>query len=155
MNPQTKEEISSTVLLLFSAFICFFSYGLSVGSITSPGPGFFPFYLGASLGLFALDTLTRTLVRKRRAADTPPPVRSDINWKNILFTVVVLFAYPVLLYTLGFALSTFLFMALFLRVISGERWPIVLGMGGAVAAVFYLMFQYWLQIQFPVGFFRL
>ena len=155
MEHNTKEKISSIALLLFSVFICFFSYKLSVGSITSPGPGFFPFYLGIILGLFSLDTLARTIVRKQLATDGIETVHTDINWKNILFTIIVLFSYPFLLYILGFLVSTFLFTALFLRFITPQRWSIVLGMGGAVAVVFYFVFHYWLQIQFPSGLFGL
>jgi putative tricarboxylic transport membrane protein len=156
MDHNKKEQISSIFLLLFSIFICFFSYKLSIGSINSPGAGFFPFYLGIILGLLSINNFTKAIkaiAHTKIAIETIKTLDTDINWKNIIFTVVVLFSYPLLLDILGFSVSTFLFIALFLRFIEPQRWLVVLGMGGAVAIVFYFVFQYWLKIQFPSGIF--
>jgi putative tricarboxylic transport membrane protein len=153
MDNKKKEQISSIFLLLFSVFICFFSYKLSIGSINSPGAGFFPFYLGIILGLLSIRNFTKAVAQGMTAIETIKTLDTDINWKNIIFTVVVLFSYPVMLNIFGFLVSTFLFTSLFLRFINPQRWLVVLGMGGAVAIIFYFVFQYWLKIQFPSGIF--
>lgn len=153
MDHNKKEQISSIFFLLFSVFICFFSYKLSIGSIKNPGAGFFPFYLGIILGLLSINNFAKAIAQTKKAVETIMTLDTDINWKNIIFTVVVLFSYPLLLDILGFLLSTFLFTVLFLRFINPQRWLVVLGMGGAVAIIFYFVFQYWLKIQFPSGIF--
>jgi hypothetical protein len=153
MDPHKKEQISSIFLFLFSAFICFFSYKLSIGSIHNPNAGFFPFYLGIILGLLSISNFSKAVARKKPAIETIKTLDTDINWKNIMITVVVLFSYPLLLKILGFPVSTFLFTVIFLRFINPQRWWVVFGAGGAVAIIFYFVFQYWLQIQFPSGIF--
>ena len=153
MDQNKKEQVSSLFLFLFSVFICFFSFNLSIGSIHNPGGGFFPFYLGIILGLLSIKHFTKAIARKKPAIETIKTLDAGINWKNIIVTCVVLFCYPLLLGILGFPVSTFLFTALFLRFIEPQRWPVVLGTGGAVTIVFYFVFQYWLKIQFPSGIF--
>ncbi len=153
MDANRKEQISSLFLLLFSLFIGFASYKLSIGSITSPDAGFFPFYLSAILAGLSIRNFTKTIAKRQLAAEPSAPADCGINWKNIIVTVAVLFSYPLLLDSIGFALSTFLFAAFFLRCINPQRWPVVLGTAGAVAAVFYFVFRYWLKIQFPPGIF--
>ena len=153
MDRNRKEQVSSLFLFLFSVLICFFSYKLSIGSIHNPGGGFFPFYLGIILGLLSIGHFAKAIARKRPAIVTVKTLGPGINWKNIIITVVALFSYPLLLGILGFPVSTFLFTALFLRFIEPKRWAVVLGTGGAVAVISYLVFQYWLKIQFPSGVF--
>ena len=153
MDHNKKEQVSSIFLFLFSAFICFFSFKLSIGSIHNPGGGFFPFYLGIILGLLSIKNFTKAIAQRKSAIKTIKTSDAGINWKNIIVTCVVLFCYPLLLGLLGFPVSTFLFTALFLRFIEPQRWSVVLGTGGAVTIVFYFVFQYWLKIQFPSGIF--
>jgi putative tricarboxylic transport membrane protein len=153
MDDNKMEQISSILLLLFSVFICFFSYKLSIGSVRNPNAGFFPFYLGITLGLLSINNFMRAIAQTKKSIDTIKTLHNDISWKNIIFTIFVLFSYPLLLETFGFLVSTFLFIALFLRFIEPQRWLIILGVGGAVAIIFYFVFQYWLKIQFPLGIF--
>jgi putative tricarboxylic transport membrane protein len=153
MDSNKKEQISSIFLLLFSAFICFFSYQISIGSLRSPGSGFFPFFLAAILGLLSIMNFSKAILRRRRAVGKEKTLENGINWKNIILVLVGLFLYPILLSLLGFLLVTFIFTAFFLRFIEPQKWPVVLGMGGGIAIIFYLIFQYWLKIQFPSGIF--
>jgi hypothetical protein len=153
MDPTKKEKISSLFLLLFSAFICFFSYQLSIGSLKSPSGGFFPFYLGIILGLLSIHNFIKAMAKTKKEARAIKTSDDGIHWKNIILTVVVLFLYPLLLGTLGFPISTFIFTAFFLRFIGLQRWWIVLGTGGIVAIICYFVFYYWLKIQFPPGIF--
>ena len=151
MDQNKKELLSSLVLILFSAFFCFFSYQISLGSLRAPGTGFFPFYLGATLCLLSVMNFTRAVVQRKRAAGKAETLEAGINWKNIIIVLVALFSYPLLLDILGFLPVTFIFTACFLRFIEPQRWPVVLGLGAGVAVISYLIFQYWLKIQFPTG----
>ncbi len=154
MDHNKKEEISSIFWLLFSVFICFFSYKLSIGSLRKPSSGFLPFYMGIILGFLSIGNFTKAIVQRKIAIEKIRTLDTDINWKNIIITVVVLFSFPLLLNILGFLASTFVFISFFLRFINPpQRWLVVLGMGGAVAIIFYFIFQYWLKIQFPSGIF--
>jgi hypothetical protein len=153
MDHNKKEQISSIFLLLFSSFICFFSYQLSIGSVRKPDAGFFPFFLGLTLGLLSIINFTKAIAQRKIAIEKIRTLETDINWKNIILVLVVLFSYPLLLNILGFLPVTFLFTACFLRFIEPQRWSVVLGIGGAIAIISYFIFQYWLKIQFPSGIF--
>ncbi len=153
MRENTKEQISSLCVFLFAVCVCFLSYRLSVGSVKSPGPGFFPFYLGAILCLLSINVFAHAVAKRRAAVEREEGVAARINWKNICLTVILLALYPTLLHVLGFLGATFVLTALFLRFISAYRWSVVWGVGVAVAIISYLVFQYWLSIQFPAGIF--
>ena len=151
MDQNKKEQISSIILILFSAFFCFFSYQISIGSLRVPGGGFFPFYLGAILGLLSIANLAKAIVQGKKSAAKGETSKEGINWRNVIIVLVALFSYPALLNILGFLPVTFIFTACFLRFIEPQRWPVVLGLGGGIAVVSYLIFQYWLKVQFPTG----
>ncbi len=64
------DSISGTILFLFGLVICLTSLRYPLGSIHSPGAGFFP--LSASILLMALATvLVLTSFVKRKAMDGP------------------------------------------------------------------------------------
>ena len=75
------------------------------------------------------------------------------NCRNIILTLVVLFAYPLLLGLIGFLPTTFLFLVALLRFVEPKGWGVVLGGAGVGAISSYLIFQYWLKIEFPIGIF--
>lgn len=155
MDLNKKEQISSIFLLLFSLFICFYSYTYSIGSLRKPEEGFFPFFAGVILGLLALINLTKAISPRKTTQERIEPLETGVNWKNIIVALVVLFSYPLLLDILGFLPVTFLFVVCFLRFIEPQRWSVVFSMAGMAAAIFYLIFQYWLKIQFPPGILRI
>lgn len=150
-----KEHISSIFLFLFSVFICFFSYRISIGSLRAPCSGFFPFFLGVILGLLSILNFASSMKQKKAASEKLATLESGIIWKNIFVALAILFLYPLLLNVLGFLLVSFLFGAVFLRVIEPQRWSVVFGVAAAMALAFFLIFQYWLNILFPTGIFRI
>jgi hypothetical protein len=109
--------------------------------------------LAAILGLLSLINLAKATVQKKKGVKKIETAETGINWKNIVLVLVGLFFYPILMDLLGFLLVTFVFTAFFLRFIEPQKWPVVLGMGGSTAIISYLIFQYWLKIQFPTGIF--
>ena len=153
MVQNKKEKISSISLILFSIFICFFSYQISIGSLRAPGSGFFPFFLGVILALLSLANLAKAIAKSKKGEEKREAPGTEISWKNIILVLIALFSYPMLLDIVGFLPTTFLFTACFLRFIEPQRWTVVLGLGGGIAVVSYLIFQYWLKIQFPSGIF--
>jgi len=97
--------------------------------------------------------LSKATLQRKRAVEKEKASENGINWKNIILVLVGLFFYPILLGLLGFLLVTFIFTAFFLRFVDPQKWAVVLGMGGGIAVISYLIFQYWLKIQFPTGIF--
>jgi len=148
---RTKDRLSSLLGLVFAILFCIASFKLSLGTFYKAGPGLFPFLAGAALGLLSLINLLNATIR-RSTVEKVASRRSEIDWKAIVLTVALLSAYPLLLHLIGFAAATFFFFVFLLRFIQPKSWTIVLGGAGLVTAISYLLFQYWLKIKFPVGF---
>lgn len=152
MGFERDERYSSIVLILFSLFICFMSFRLGLGTVFVPRSGFFPFWAGVILGLLSLANLLIGILKSRPSAEQDEEQREQrINWKNLFLTFIFLLVYPLLMSAIGFLLSTFLFFSFFLYFVGDKSWGIVFSLSATVAAVTFLIFQYWLKIQFPVG----
>lgn len=153
MDPERQEQYSSLFLMIFSAGICLSSFQIGIGTLHTPGSGFFPFWGAVTLGLFSLANFLVATIKRRRAIQHVTSWGDSISWKNLSLTFSFLVVYPLFLNTLGFLLSTFLFFSLFLRFIGPQKWSIVLGLSAAAAVLTYLVFQYWLKVQFPASIF--
>jgi hypothetical protein len=153
MDSERKEQIASLFLMVFSAGICLSSIQIGIGTLHVPSSGFFPFWGGVVLGLLSLANLLVATIKRGRATQVLKSQEDRISWKNLLLAFSFLFVYPFSLMALGLLLSTFLFFFLFLRFIDPQKWSIVLGLSTAAAILTYVVFQYWLKIQFPTGIF--
>ncbi|HEU4345885.1 MAG TPA: tripartite tricarboxylate transporter TctB family protein [Candidatus Binatia bacterium] len=117
---------------------------LKLGTLRSPGPGFFPFWGGILLGLFSLVLLARSL-RSREE-----PGFGDIQWRALHVVLGTVLAYLLLLETLGFVTVTFVFLLLLFCF--GKTGWIKSGAWSAIATVLiYALFRFWLQVQLPRG----
>jgi len=147
---EKRDRLSSLFWLVISIIVCIASIRLSVGTLRQPGSGFFPFLGGAILGLLSFIYLLTTF-KSKRVLEKSEDVSSKINWLNIILTLAILFAFPLLLDLIGFAPTTFIFFAFLFRFIEPQRWFIVLGGAGGAAVFCYFFFQFWLGIKFPIG----
>ncbi len=119
----------------------------------TPGPGFFPFWLGVVLSLFSIALLLETIFKGRHGKKASEP--SLMPEKHSLYRVglITLFtaAISLLMTSLGFVLSVILFVSVIL--FSMERVPVVRSVitGLAMSACIYLIFEYWMEISLPAG----
>jgi len=115
--------------------------GLSLGELTEPGPGLWPFIVallltGTSLVLVVIDD----------PADFEPWTRSSAR---IAGGVVGLAVFILAFEAIGFLLPAFLMLLLWLRVFGGESWRWSLGLGLAGSVGIYLLFDQLLGVPFP------
>ena len=118
----------------------------------SPGPGFFPFWLGLTLAIISCYLLYDTYRRKPSEEDH----KSVLPRKQALYRIgsimLVFTGVVVFMNTLGFTLAIALFVATILYVL--EKYNIYKSIGYAIAysATVWLVFTYMLEMNFPVGF---
>ena len=115
-----------------------------------PGPGFLPFWLAVGLALGALGVL----VEGRRS-----PVQGVAWFPSrdarsrvlllILFTTVLVFA----IWPVGMLVAIGLYLLIFLSIFMPGRWVIILAMPVATPLAVYLIFERWLKVPLPQGFF--
>lgn len=134
------------VLLVSGGLIAYVSWGYGFGSMSRPGPGLYPFFVGIAIALAALFTLVGTL----RSAVTRPVLDSGGRRTFAIMTATFCFwilAMPVLGYVVVTLVSTFVF-AKAVR-LEGWRKPLVVAAGTAL--FIWLLFDVWLYIDLPRG----
>ncbi|MFI7616120.1 tripartite tricarboxylate transporter TctB family protein [Nonomuraea terrae] len=117
--------------------------GLSVGNLTEPGPGLWPFTAAAVVTITAA-----VLVFTDRAEDYEPWTMGSAR---VAAGVAGLGLFIVLFQVLGFPVAAFCALLFWLKVFGGEpwRWALPLAAGGAV--VMHLLFVVALGVPFPPG----
>ncbi len=145
----------TVVWIAMGIFVSTYSYTIGLGKLIGPGPGFMPFWLGIifiGLGLYKLSTQLRI----RRASSISSGKEGNTRHSGVgkITTItVILFAYALLLESLGYILVTFLAMVFLLRFAGYTRWTLLIIYALTIAAVSYFLFHY-LGVLFPVGIFN-
>ena len=122
---------------------------LSYVSEVGPGPGFFPFWIGAGLLLFSCYQAVLSLSAPRNQSET-----AELSWRGSGRALAgwLTMALSIFLYRwLGFAASFVLLTIFFIVVI--ERRPALpaIGIGVALALTFHLLFVVALGVSLPDG----
>lgn len=128
---------------------CYGATRLGLGSVTEPGAGFIFFWSGLILVVLSLIVLADSV---RSSADTAPEM-GEMNWTKIALVLLSLLLYAFFLERIGFLLTTFALLTFLLACIEGTSWFRSLGVGCAAALATYAMFELWLKIRLPRGFF--
>lgn len=143
------DEIGGLLLLVFGIWysavaLQYYPYWAPTG----PGSGFLPFWLGvAMVGLAGI-----LLLQARRAVGPGRgwlPERTARRRLLLVFGATALFV--ALMKVVGMLLGTVLFLIAVLRGIERYRWPTAISIAVAVAGFNYLVFTYWLRVQFPIS----
>ena len=135
--------------LLFSLITCIESYRLKLGELHKPGPGFFPFSIGLVMLGLSLAALFQSIGKKN---NIQKPVRQEpLRRWNIAIILAAIFAYALSIETIGFLITTFLFVCLMLKVVEPQTWKKAI-LGGLITAVAAnLVFNVIFRAQIPSG----
>jgi len=117
-----------------------------------PGPGFEPFWLGIILGILAIALLVNTFVRQAGEEDHKPRLPGVTALGRVGLIMLLMAGLAFGLNTLGFVITVFLFIALIMFTL--EHFSILKSMfyGIMLSGSIYLIFGYWMEINFPKGF---
>ena len=106
----SRDLTSGVFWLAIAIFVSLESFtNLKLGTLRSPGPGFFPFWGALILGSLSLILLARSLKIRERFGSVAIP------WPALLVVLGALLVYLLFLETLGFVTVTFLFLLLLFR----------------------------------------
>jgi hypothetical protein len=141
-----RDTIVAVVALALGAGALYESSKLPLGTVQSPGPGFFPWWTSALIVLLALFLLGQAL-------RSPPDAAAEPSRRiaKVLGLVLALSAYVFLLDPLGYPACTFLLVLFMLRGIDSQRWPLAFGMAAITSAGSYILFAVWLSVPLPRG----
>ncbi|MBI1724100.1 MAG: tripartite tricarboxylate transporter TctB family protein [Candidatus Tectomicrobia bacterium] len=131
--------------------------GLRVG-VGVPGkafqPGFFPFWLGALLGLCGAIIIVQLLAAPGRLAYVPF-FHERTQWVSVLKVTSTAAAMLILTYLVGFYTASIAYLFVYLRLVGKHRWPAVIVMSLGIPIASHIIFEQILQILLPRGIFSL
>ena len=147
-----KEWISSLAFVVLGLAVSYSSIDLGLGTGRLPGPGFLPFWSGVFL-LAIASILFVSALRKKSAGSGQPAQASwsGIRWKNILIVLAALVLYALIFEKLGFLISAFLLMFFLFKGVEPQRFWVAVVASLLTVFMSYLIFSYWLGVQFPKG----
>jgi putative tricarboxylic transport membrane protein len=140
--------LSGLFLLALSLAICSGSLPLQVGTLTSPGSGFFPLVTGLVLGIFSILIVLQAGKAGRETVRFWAP---EANTKGIYLTAFFILVYALLLERLGFIGTTILFFLLVSRFVSSHRWTTAFFFALVTSLATYFVFSYLLHTPLPPG----
>ncbi len=145
----TREIAAVALGLAVAAVALWEALSLPIGTLRSPGQGFFPLWLGVLLLLLSLALLGQTL--RARAA---PGAHGEGRIGQVVGLVAALAAYTAILEPIGYPVATFLLVLYMVKITHPQRWPLALGVSLLAAAGSYLLFAVWLKVPLPPGSWR-
>ncbi len=148
------EFFGSIFLLIFSIVVCREAYKLPLSSpLRTPGPGLFPFILGATLFFLSCLYFFKGLIALRRKQEIQ--LFRGLRWGKVILVLVILFSYVLLLEKGGFLFCTYLLLLSLFQWVDKQRWYWVYFGSLGITLLCYSLFKIWLKIQLPIGFLRI
>ncbi len=140
--------VVSLLLVAFGAYFTAVAFELSYFQRITPGPGFFPRWVGGLFTVMAALLFVATL-RGHEDLESSWPDRS--GWVNVGVTVGVLALSILLFNTLGYVLATLILMLVTMAALGRHRLPVLVGVSAITSVGTYLLFSTWLRVPLPRG----
>ena len=144
-------RISGFILLIIGMMTAWGSTHLSMGKFKHPGPGFLPFGLGIFLIILSLILILKSWKREI----SPTPLWFQRTWLRPLLGVAILIFYAFVIDRLGFILTTFIFLLIWMGLIERLKWKAIFSISVGTTIVLYLIFAFFLEVPLPKGFLKL
>ena len=142
--------LSSLFFIVFAVLVCAASINLKVGTISSPEPGFLPFWSGAVLCTLAV-ILAIVSISKKRVGRKAMDFWKGMKWHKVIFVSTSLLIYAIFLSKIGYLICTFCLLTFLFGIIKRSRlWILVVSALITVLAT-YVVFDIWLQVSLPKG----
>jgi hypothetical protein len=153
-KPESAVRVAPSVLVGIGAFtavgiyVLLSSVGLGLWTSLGPGPGLFPFAMGAVLVAMALIWLVQELRRPSETAE-------GVDRRLVIEVVVSLVILAAAMDLLGFQLSMFMFLMYHLKLRGRRTWvsSLIIAVAGSFGAFY--AFNYGLNVSLPVSAFPL
>jgi putative tricarboxylic transport membrane protein len=142
------EAAFDALLLTAGALIAYVSWGYGFGSLSRPGPGLYPFFVGIAIAVFACFTFIGNVRAARNATVLDRGAARTVAIMAATFCLWIV-AMPILGYVVVTLVATFVFA----KAVKLEGWmkPVALACGTAL--FIYLLFDVWLYVDLPRGVF--
>ena len=140
-------------LIVVSLLMGWFAHRLGLGSITRPGPGFFPFWICMGLAATSAYLMWQTLSPspEDEAASESETVFTLAGYRRVVSVMAGTALFGLLLEVSGFLATTFIFMSFCWLVV--DRQPFLRGLliSAIASTAAFLLFVKLLNVHFPRG----
>jgi putative tricarboxylic transport membrane protein len=148
-----RDLFSSLFWIAVATLFCVAAIKYGLFRAGTPGPGLLPFVAGTSLIILSILALGASFFSQEKRSEEkktffPYPDSS----RKVIYSACALFAYPLLLYPVGYLITTFLFMLFLLAVIARQRIQTAITAATFTTAFFYVVFITLLGVRLPKGF---
>lgn len=141
------ETAVECLLAFLGLVIMVVSLAYGFGTLRRPGPGLYPFFIGLFISVFSAALLISDPKPKDRSALFAPQGR-----KTFLLMIAVFCLWILLMPLLGYVVVTLLATYAFGKIMKLEGWWKPTSLSAGTALFLYLLFDYWLYIDLPKGF---
>ena len=133
-------------LLVLGSVISVISWGYGFGSLRQPGPGLYPFFVGAAIAVFSLFILISEL----RSGTSKPPL-DKAGARTLALMTLTFCLWIVAMPLLGYVVVTLLATVAFCKIMKLEGWRKPLAVSAGTALFIYALFDLWLYVDLPRG----
>ena len=145
-----RNNVISAVTLLGLALAALLEASkLPFGRLSSPQAGFFPLVLAILLAIFSLVLMAQAIGGPNEKSGASRG--GSATWKKIVLAIAALVVFGLLFESLGYIISTFLFIAFLLRAVEQQKWSLVLVVAFLTSLTTYLVFGLFLNTPLPGG----
>jgi putative tricarboxylic transport membrane protein len=141
--------ISAVTLLGLALGVLREASKLPFGRLNAPQAGFFPLILALLLAVFSLVLVTQTIGGSKEQSGASR--EESASWKKIVLAIAALAVFGIIFESLGYVVSTFLFIAFLLRAVAQQRWSSVVVVAFLTSLTTYLVFGLLLNTPLPGG----
>lgn len=134
------------LLLVLGLVISVISWGYGFGTLRQPGPGLYPFFIGAAIAVFSLFILL-SVVR----SGAGEPVLDKEGVRTLALMTLTFCLWIVAMPLLGYVVVSLLATYAFCKILKLEGWRKPLAVSAGTALFIYALFDYWLYIDLPRG----
>jgi putative tricarboxylic transport membrane protein len=149
---KNADQWSGLVLLIISGLIGWGALLLPYGNIHNPGPGFYPLWLGILLAVMSIALILKSMRHRGRQRNLRGSLAEKVRWDKVLFVLIALALYGYFMNILGFLMVTILLMVFLLRFIEPQPWRSVIAWTLIGSFGSYLIFEIWMKLRLPKGF---
>jgi putative tricarboxylic transport membrane protein len=146
-----NEKITAAVLVGFSVLYFVSSLRLEIGNLRNPGPGFFPIVIGFFLMVCTGIYLARVIRRKTPPREEAPAAVERKHYRAIASIIACGIAYPLILDTLKFLVSTFAVTFFMLYVLKPRKPLFSFFLALSMTIVSFMAFSRLLGVGLPMG----
>ena len=137
------------LLALLGFYAAFEGYGLKMGRLQNPKPGFMIFWVGIILSGLSLMLFIKTFYSAD--AKRTSSLWKGLQWHKGLKIIILLIIYVLVFQWLGFLVSTFFLLLFLFKSLESQRWSIALLLAAVTTFVCFVVFGYFLELRFPPG----